>query len=694
LTENGVAAALRILVIEDRESDFRLIERHLRKHKLAAECVRVCTLEELVAVLARGGVDVVLSDYLVPGLDLKDSLAQIRALAPDLPVILVSGNMGEEAAVELMKQGIGDVVLKDRLGRLVPAIERGLREVSQQMARRFAEEQMRLAAVAFENTLEGIMVADASYRIMSVNRAFSEITGLAPEYIVGKDLCMLAPDREDGGYAKIRAGLQQDGSWNGEVWNRRSDGRTYPAWFNLASVRDATGSVTHYVGVLTDISERKAAQARIEHLAHHDPLTDLPNRMLLADRMDQAIAQARRSERSVAVLFVDLDHFKHINDSLGHAIGDQVLIEASRRIRNKVRASDTVARLSGDEFVVLLPEATGVDGVVRVVAGIAAAIGDPLQVEGNRLRMSASIGVSLFPRDGCNASTLLTNADLAMYHAKSAGRSTYRFFSPEMDVQARERFRIESDLRDALARRELRVYYQPQVESHTTEVIGCEALLRWNHPQRGLLCPDAFLRVAEETGLIVPIGDWVLRQACTQCRAWRESGYKGSVSVNLSARQFGQDNLLERIKECLRDSGLPAKCLVLELTESLLVEPTEALMKLLHELRSLGIRIAVDDFGSGYSSLSYLRRYPINSLKIAQPFVDEIAHQSGDRAIVQAIVTLARAMRLQTVAEGVEHGSQTEVLRDMGVDSLQGYYFGRAAPASEVRLVPALHPAA
>jgi diguanylate cyclase (GGDEF)-like protein/PAS domain S-box-containing protein len=694
LTENGVAAALRILVIEDRESDFRMIERHLRKHKLAAECVRVCTMEELVAVLARGGVDVVLSDYLVPGLDLKDSLAQIRALAPDLPVILVSGNMGEEAAVELLKQGIGDVVLKDRLGRLVPAIERGLREVSQQMARRFAEEQMQLAAVAFENTLEGIMVADASYRIMSVNRAFGEITGLAPEHIVGKDLCMLGPDREEGGYAKIRAGLQQDGSWNGEVWNRRSDGRTYPAWFNLASVRDATGSVTHYVGVLTDISERKAAQARIEHLAHHDPLTDLPNRMLLADRMDQAIAQARRSERSVAVLFVDLDHFKHINDSLGHAIGDQVLIEASRRIRSKVRASDTVARLSGDEFVVLLPEATGVDGVVRVVAGIAAAIGDPLQVEGNRLRMSASIGVSLFPRDGSDASTLLTNADLAMYHAKSAGRATYRFFSPEMDVQARERFRIESDLRDALARRELRVYYQPQVESHTTQVIGCEALLRWNHPQRGLLCPDAFLRVAEETGLIVPIGDWVLRQACAQCRAWRESGYQGSVSVNLSARQFGQDNLLERIKECLRDSGLPAKCLVLELTESLLVEPTEASIKLLHELRSLGIRIAVDDFGSGYSSLSYLRRYPINSLKIAQPFVDEIAHQSDDRAILQAIVTLARAMRLQTVAEGVEHGSQTEVLRDMGVDSLQGYYFGRAAPASEVRLVPALHSAA
>jgi diguanylate cyclase (GGDEF)-like protein len=403
--------------------------------------------------------------------------------------------------------------------------------------------------------------------------------------------------------------------------------------------------------------------------------------------MQQAIAQAQRGERPVAVLFVDIDHFKHINDSLGHAIGDRVLVEVARRIVSNVRSSDTVARLSGDEFVVLLPEAGGVEGVVRVVAGISAAIADLLQIEGHRLRMSASIGVSLFPKDGREAATLLTNADLAMYHAKSAGRSTYRFFSPEMDVQARERFRIDSDLRDALARREFSVYYQPQVESRTSLVTGYEALVRWHHPERGLLSPDAFLRVAEETGLIVSIGDWVLRQACAQCVSWRKRGYRGSISVNLSARQFGQDNLLERVKECLHDSGLPGNSLVLELTESLLVEPTAASMKLLHDLRGLGVQIAVDDFGQGYSSLSYLKRYPITSLKIAQSFVDEIVSESEDRAIVQAVVTLASAMRLQTVAEGVEHDAQAYVLRDMGVDALQGYYFGRAMPASEVKLM-------
>ncbi|HWY72682.1 MAG TPA: EAL domain-containing protein, partial [Burkholderiaceae bacterium] len=419
----------------------------------------------------------------------------------------------------------------------------------------------------------------------------------------------------------------------------------------------------------------------------HDPLTDLPNRTLLADRMQQAIAHAHRSNRRVGVLFVDLDHFKHINDSLGHSIGDRVLVEMSRRLVDRVRASDTVARLSGDEFVILLPEAGGIEGVVRVVAEITSAIAEPIQIEGHRIRLSASIGVSLFPKDGSEASVLLTNADHAMYHAKSAGRSTYRFFSPEMDEKARERFRIESDLREALLGRQLRLFYQPQVDSHTARVDGYEALLRWFHPERGLLSPSAFLNVAEDTGLIVPIGEWVMKQACAQCSRWHANGFRGAVAVNLSARQFGQENLLETVKESLQDAGLPGNFLELELTESLLVEPTEATMKLLRDLRELGVRIAVDDFGTGYSSLSYLKRYPITTLKIAQPFVEEVAVESEDRAIVQAIVTLARAMSLQTVAEGVERVSQVQALRDIGADRLQGYHFGRALPASELRLV-------
>ena len=323
---------------------------------------------------------------------------------------------------------------------------------------------------------------------------------------------------------------------------------------------------------------------------------------------------------------------------------------------------------------------------MRVVAGLTSAIAEPLQIDANRIRMSASIGVSLFPKDGSDGSTLLTNADLAMYHAKAAGRSTYRFFSPEMDAQARARLRTETELREALVRSELLVFYQPQVDSRTGQTIGHEALLRWSHPRRGLLCPDAFLGVAEETGLIVPIGQCVLRQACAQCSTWRARGYRGSISVNLSARQFGQDDLLDNVKKALDDARLPGNFLVLELTESLLVEPTGASMKLLHDLRSLGVRIAVDDFGSGYSSLSYLKRCPINSLKIAQPFVEDIGVEPEDRAIARAIVSLARAMHLQTLAEGVEQAGQVQALRDIGVDSLQGYYFGRAVPAAELRL--------
>jgi diguanylate cyclase (GGDEF)-like protein/PAS domain S-box-containing protein len=683
-----VPESLKILVVEDAEADFRLVERHLRRQGLDAECVRVASLDALSGALQRNRIDLALVDYHIPGLEIQDSLGRIQADAPGLPVILMSGSIGEEAAVELLKQGVWDFVLKDRLARLVPAIQRSLREVAEQAARREAEEQMRLAAVAFENTLEGIMVADAAHQIISVNRAFTQITGHAPEQILGRDLSALGVDGQDCGfYARIWEWLAEHGNWHGEVWNRREDGGSYPAWFNIAAVRSSTSTVTHYVGVLTDISERKAAQARIEHMAQHDPLTDLPNRALLADRMQQAIAHAQRSNRRVALLFVDLDHFKHINDSLGHSIGDRVLMEVSRRLVDEVRASDTVARLSGDEFVILLPEAGGIEGVVRVVSGITNAIAEPIQLEGHRIRLSASIGVSLFPKDGSEGSVLLTNADHAMYHAKAAGRSTYRFFSPEMDEKARERFRIESDLREALLGRQLRLFYQPQVDSHTSRVDGYEALLRWFHPERGLLSPGAFLSVAEETGLIVPIGEWVMKQACAQCSRWHAQGFHGSVAVNLSARQFGQENLLETVKESLQDANLQGNFLELELTESLLVEPTEATMKLLRDLRQLGVRIAVDDFGTGYSSLSYLKRYPITTLKIAQPFVEEIAVESEDRAIVQAIVTLARAMSLETVAEGVEQASQVQALRDIGADRLQGYHFGKAVPASELRLV-------
>jgi diguanylate cyclase (GGDEF)-like protein/PAS domain S-box-containing protein len=687
-----LSTSLKILVVEDSDADFRLIERNLRQNGLAAELVRVATLDELSSALAADQIDLALVDYHVPGLEIRDSLAKIRQEAPGLPIILMSGSIGEEAAVELLKQGVWDFVLKDRLARLVPSIQRSLREVAEQRGRREAEEQMRLAAVAFENTLEGIVVADAGHQIISVNRAFTQITGHEPAQILEQDLSVLGAEGQDEGfYPKMWDWIAEHGSWHGEFWSRRRDGRTYPAWFNIAAVRSATSAVTHYVGVLTDVSERKAAQARIEHMAQHDPLTDLPNRTLLADRMHQAIAHAQRSHRRIAVLFVDVDHFKHINDLHGHANGDRVLIEVSRRLLASVRASDTVARLSGDEFVVLLEDVGGVEGVVRVVAGVTKAIGEPIQIEGHQARLSASIGVSLFPKDGSTVSVLLSNADHAMYHAKAAGRSTYRFFSPEMDTRARERVRIEADLREALPRRQLRLFYQRQVDSHTAEVVGYEALLRWDHPERGLLCPGAFLNVAEETGLIVPIGEWVLKQACAQCSRWHAQGFRGSVAVNLSGRQFSQEDLLATVKDSLQRVGLPGDFLELELTESLLVEPTEATMKLLHDLRALGVRIAVDDFGIGYSSLSYLKRYPISTLKIAQPFVEEIAVESGDRAIVQAVVSLARAMSLRTVAEGVEQVSQVQALRDIGADLLQGYYFGQPVPVSELQLIAEPH---
>jgi diguanylate cyclase (GGDEF)-like protein/PAS domain S-box-containing protein len=683
-----VSHPLKILFLADAESDFRLITHHLEQRGLRAECIRVASAEGLATVLSQERIDLALVDYRVPGPEVQDCLARIRTDTPELPVILMSGSIGEEATVELLKQGVSDFVLKDSFARLVPAIERSLRDAAQRNVRREAEEQMRLAAVAFENTLEGIIVADAEHRIISVNRAFTQITGYMPAQVMGRDLSVLGASDQDGSFhGTMLACLAAHGKWHGEVLNRRCDGQNYPGWFNIVAVRDSDDRVTHYVGVLTDISERKAAQARIERMAHHDPLTDLPNRVLLLDRMRKAIAQAQRSNRPMAVLFVDLDHFKQVNDLLGHLIGDRVLIEVSRRLVGNVRAGDTVARLSGDEFVVLLPEAPGIEAVVRVVAGITDALAKPIRCEGQTIRLSASIGISLFPKDGREASGLLTRADHAMYEAKAAGRSTYRFFSPAMNAKAQERFRIQAALREALPRGQLRLFYQPQVDSRTVRVSAYEALLRWTYPQRGLLCPSAFLNVAEETGLIVPIGQWALKQACLQCSQWHAQGFRGSVALSLSARQFAQENLLESVTESLQAARLPGNFLELQLTQSLLVEPTEATMKLLRDLRQLGVRIAVAGFGTGYSSLGYLKRCPITTLKIAQPFVEDIEVESENRAIVQVMVTLARAMSLRTVAEGVEHGSQAKALREIGADLLQGEYFGQAAAAPELQRI-------
>lgn len=676
---------LKLLVIDDVEADFRLIERHLRVQGLMAECHWAASADELGSQFEAGhDWDAVLVDYQMPGMNFAEVLRQVQTSMTGVPIILVSGSIGEEAAVDLLKQGVRDVVLKDRLARLVPAITRSLAEVAEQRARRLAEARLELAVTAFENTTEGIFVTDAENRIVSVNRAFSEITGHGEDDLMGKDPCVLRCDRHDRGFFRaLWTSLRNTGTWRGEIWNRRKNGDVFPAWLNISVVRDSAARITHYVGVLADISEHKAARERIEYLAHHDPLTGLPNRALLSDRIQQAIMQADRSGHGMAVLFLDLDRFKNINDSLGHAVGDEVLCVVAGRLQACVRGTDTVARLGGDEFVLVLTETDNVEGIVRVIASINAAVSQPVRIEGQSMRLTSSIGVCLYPRDGRDGAALLKNADNAMYHAKSDGRDTYRFFAADMDTRAHERFRTEVELRDALERDEFRVYFQPLFNSRTGQLKGAEALLRWLHPQRGLLTPAAFLGVAEDAGLIIPIGDWVLKQAFRQCKAWHVAGHRLSVAVNLSARQFREPGLLEAVQDVLVATELPAEYLELEITERMLVEPTEQTLAILHALHALRVRLSVDDFGTGYSSLNYLKRYPISVLKIDKSFVDDIATSGHDRAIAEAIIALARALDLETIAEGAEQEAQVRVLREIGCDTLQGYYFGKPVPAEE-----------
>ena len=438
------------------------------------------------------------------------------------------------------------------------------------------------------------------------------------------------------------------------------------------------------VGIIRDVTERKRAEERLSYLATHDALTNLPNRTLFIDRLEQAVSRAPWRKRLVAVLFLDLDHFKRINDTLGHNLGDLFLKAVAERLKGCVREGDTVARMGGDEFTVVLADIAETRDVPKIAQKVLDAFSKPFRVDGHELFTTTSVGISLYPNDGDNAEVLLKNADAAMYRAKEEGRNNYQHFSPAMNVRALEHLALENNLRYALEREELLLHYQPQVDLKTGRVIGMEALLRWQHPDLGLVSPAQFISLAEETGLIVPIGEWVLRTACAQNKAWQEAGLSPvRVSVNLSGRQFFQKNLFEMISRVIRETGLDPNSLELELTESFLMKKAESNIATLRELSAMMVRLSIDDFGTGYSSLSYLKHFPIHSLKIDQSFVRDITTDPDDAVIVTAIVTLAHSLCLKVIAEGVETKEQLEFLRSLQCDVMQGYLFSRPLPAEE-----------
>ncbi|UUY08987.1 EAL domain-containing protein [Pseudomonas sp. J452] len=545
------------------------------------------------------------------------------------------------------------------------------------------QERLHQAATVFENTAEGVMITDTEQHITAVNRAFSIITGYSEAEALGQTPRLLASGQHDSAfYAAMWHQLAAEGHWQGEIWNKRKNGELYPEWLTISAVRNQADDITHFVGVFADISTLKHAQARLDHQAHHDPLTGLPNRLLFETRLATALTDALADNHQGAVLFLDLDRFKHINDSLGHPVGDALLKSIALRLREQLRDIDTVARLGGDEFIVLLPGLQQAKHAERVASKLLSCFSAPFQADTHEFFISASIGISLFPIDGNDVATLVKNADAAMYSAKAKGRNRIELYTRNLTFQANERMTLEHELRRASERGELSLHYQPKMCLRSGNLVGAEALIRWSHPVFGDIPPDRFIPLAEESGLILQIGDWVLQEACRQMHEWQSQHAPfGPLSVNLSGSQLSQPQLTERIANTLSDFGLDACYLQLEITEGFIMTQAEEALGVLHELKSLGLQLAIDDFGTGYSSLSYLKRLPLDILKIDKSFVRGLPGDPDDAAITRAIIALGRSLQMTVIAEGVETKAQEIFLTSEGCEQIQGYVVSRPLSA-------------
>ena len=545
--------------------------------------------------------------------------------------------------------------------------------------------ELELAAQVFEQSRQCMVITDPEGVILRVNRYFTEVTGYTPEDAIGKTPRILKSNKQDEAFYRFLWNkLVEDGEWMGEIWNRKKNGDGFACLLNISSVRDTSGKTQYYIGINEDITEQKLSSERIYHLAHYDILTGLPNRRLFNDRFSHAIQQAERHERTLAVLLLDLDDFKKINDTLGHQAGDLLLQIVAKRIVGCLRTLDTVARLGGDEFVILLEEISGAAGVKRIARKIIDAVSEPVLIEGSKVHVGASIGACIYPDDGIDTTILFKNADTAMYRAKAAGKNICQFFDAELAQQALKRLSIESDLRDAIPG-ELFLLYQPQAEISSDRIVGVEALVRWRHPLRGVVGPVEFIPIAEEIGKINQLGEWVLLTACRQAARWyHENGLALRVAVNVSAQQMAQDSFVDVVESIVRECRIPPSLLELEITESLLMSNVEKTIATMQRLKKLGLSIAMDDFGTGYSSLEHLKKLPIDRLKIDRSFIMDIPGDKDDVAITRMIIAMARSLNLSVIAEGVEHLYQHDFLQKEGCEEFQGYALAKPISSEEV----------
>jgi diguanylate cyclase (GGDEF)-like protein/PAS domain S-box-containing protein len=798
---------LRILIVEDSEDDTLLLVDQLEiDGGRSVDWHRVETENSLNEALQQPW-DIVLSDYTMPHLSGMQALKVVRQHDIDLPFIFVSGTIGENTAVQAMKSGAQDYVMKGNLSRLAPAVARELEEAQQRRERRQAEERLRKLSQVVEQAADGVLVTDPNGFIEYINPAFERMTGYGRAEIIGNKPSLLKSGRHDQAFYKaiwktvtqgeifrgtlinrrkdgelfyeekiitplkdeqgrvahlvstgrditervkaeearaqlvaileattdlvaildpggclhylnnagyrllgidpanmdigqfcltelfperIKQQLESEalpiayrtGSWSGETALRRMDEIEVPVSQVLLVHRDAAGKVEYLSTIARDISERKRFEAELQHQSTHDILTGLPNRVLLMDRLRAEVERARHANNSVAVLFLDMDNFKRINDSMGHTIGDALLQQIADRLQAALRPNDTIARYGGDEFAIIAGDLARSENVLAVLRKIYAAFDRPMTLGAQEAYITFCTGIALYPHDGINVEDLLRNASTAMYRAVLAGHNQYRFYAPDMNARSHELLTLETELRLAFKRSEFVVYYQPKAEFSSGRIVSMEGLIRWQHPQRGLVSPAGFVSMLEESGLIIPVGEWILAQACAE---FKEMGLQDMrISVNVSASQFNDPGLLRKVSRIMKQEDMSANSLELEVTENIVMQDPAAAAETLKKLRALGVRIAIDDFGTGYSSLSYLKRFPLDALKIDQSFVSDLTKDPNDAAIVEASITLGKKLGLEVVAEGVETKEQFEFLRSHGCDLAQGYYVSRPVGKDEL----------
>lgn len=801
------ARPLRALIVEDMEDDALLLVASLKSGGRVINWQRVDNEQAMIAALQQPW-DIVFSDYSMPGFSGSQALEILRQRDPDIPFIFVSGTIGEAAAVEAMKAGAQDYVMKGQLTRLLPTLNRELREVQLRRERRQADESLRKLSLVVKQAADSVFITGPDGRIEYVNPAFEALTGYVADEVKGRTPAILRSGQHaDSCYqqlwetivrgevfrgtlinlrkngelfheekvitpltdvqgrithyvstgrditARVQAeeartrlaavleatpdlvailepsgclrylngagqrmlglrdgekiegrclkdlfpeamaqqllvdiipAVQRDGTWSGESVMTVAEGEEMPVSQVVLAHHDASGEIEFLSIIARDISERKRFEEKLHHQATHDNLTDLPNRFFLVDRFNTTLEHARRNGSCVAVMFLDMDNFKRVNDSLGHAAGDSLIQQVAQRLRGCLRPNDTVARLGGDEFTIVVGDLAHAENALVVVRKLREVFERPVITCSHEVYVTFSTGIALYPHDGDQVEDLLRHADSAMYQAKASASNQYRFYAPDMNARGHELLAMEADLRRAVDHEEFTLYYQPQVDLRSGRISGVEGLIRWQHPTRGLVSPAEFVPLLENSGLIVSVGEWVLRQACMMHRNLREMGNGDiRVSVNVSATQFNDEELLDKVRRAIQEEGMPAQKLELEITENIVMRDPLTAADLLQSLHALGVRTAIDDFGTGYSSLAYLKRFPLNVLKIDRAFVNDLGQDPGDAAIVEASISLGQKLGLEIVAEGVETSEQLEFLRSRHCDLVQGYYLGRPLPGAD-----------